>query len=147
MVVRVFNVKDALTQTLTNMDWIVYVRTLQDTQKKLVWIQARDVRKLILSNDLEFRQSSANCCNVIKAPMVVLKEFNDKQFCMEIVYVITRTLLHHVMALHNAPFNMPFHRSITNYPHKEKYTNLHYIGAILNPHLIENSTNIIIKMQ
>lgn len=120
---------------------------MQDTQKKLVRIQARDMRKLILGNDLEFWQSCANCCIVIKAPMAVLKEFNDKQFCMEIIYVTTRTLLHHVTELHNAPFNMPFHQPITVCTHKEKYTNLHYIGALLNPHLIENSTNIMIKMQ
>jgi hypothetical protein len=60
MVARVLDVKEALKQTVTDIEWDTYVRTLSDTQRKPVRTQARDVRRLILGNDSEFWQSCAN---------------------------------------------------------------------------------------
>jgi hypothetical protein len=40
MVARVMEVKEALKQTVANVEWDTYVRTLSDTQKKPLWAQA-----------------------------------------------------------------------------------------------------------
>lgn len=53
MVARLFDVKEALKQTMNDVEWDMYVRTLLDTQ-------AQEVRKLILSDDYDFWQSCAN---------------------------------------------------------------------------------------
>jgi hypothetical protein len=107
IVARVLDVKEALKQTVTNVEWDTYVKTLSDTQRKPVRTQARELRRLILGEDSEFWQSCINYCTVMKAVVVALKEFDGKQPCMGNVYMIMRALCHHVAALHNAPFNMP----------------------------------------
>jgi hypothetical protein len=79
----------------------------------------------------------------MKTAVVVLKEFDGKQPCMGNVYMIMRTLCHHITALHNAPFNMPsdfmepFEVALRN---REALvaSDLHYAGTLLNPHLIKN---------
>jgi hypothetical protein len=106
MVARVIDVKEALKQTVTDVEWDTYVITLSDTQRKLVRTQAWELRKLILGDDSEFWQSCANYCTIMKAAVAALKEFDGKQPCMGNVYMIMRTLHHHVAALYNAPFNM-----------------------------------------
>jgi hypothetical protein len=143
MVARVLDVKEALKQTVTDVEWDTYVRTLSDTQRKPIRTQARELRRLILGDDSEFWQSCANYCTVMKAAVVVLKEFDGKQPCMGNVYMIMRALRHHVAALRNAPFNMP---SDLVEPLELALTNrgllvasdLHYAGALLNPHLIKD---------
>jgi hypothetical protein len=60
--------------------------------------QAREGRKLILSDDFEFWQSCANYCIVMKATLATLKGFDDKQPCMDNVYIIMRALHHHMVA-------------------------------------------------
>jgi hypothetical protein len=40
MVIKTLNMKKTLKQTMTNVEWDTYVRTLLDTQKKPVWTQA-----------------------------------------------------------------------------------------------------------
>jgi hypothetical protein len=54
MVARVLDVKEALKQTVTDVNWDTYVRTLSDTQKKPVQTQARELRRLTLDDDSEF---------------------------------------------------------------------------------------------
>jgi hypothetical protein len=143
MVARVLDVKEALKQTVTDVEWDTYVRTLSDTQEKLVWTQAQEVRRLILGDDYEFWQSCANYCIVMKAAMAALKEFDGKQPCMGNVYIIMRALWHHVAALHNAPFNMPndlvepLEVSLRN---REAMvaSDFHYADALFNPHLIKD---------
>jgi hypothetical protein len=79
----------------------------------------------------------------MKAAVIALKEFDGKQPCMGNVYMIMRALRHHVAALQNAPFNMPsdlvepFEVALRN---REALvaSNLHYAGALLNPHLIKD---------
>ena len=79
----------------------------------------------------------------MKATVAVLKEFNGKQPCMGNVYMIMRALCHHVATLRNAPFNMP---SDLVEPLELALVNrgvlvasdLHYAGALLNPHLIKD---------
>jgi hypothetical protein len=93
MVARILDVKEALKQTVTDVEWDTYVRTLSDTQRKLVRTQARELRRLILGDDSEFWQSCANYCTVMKAVVVALKEFDGKQPCMGNVYMIMRALL------------------------------------------------------
>jgi hypothetical protein len=79
----------------------------------------------------------------MKTTVVALKEFEGKQPCMGNIYIIMRVLRHHVAALNNAPFNMPsdlvepFEVALRN---REALvaSNLHYVGALLNPHLIKD---------
>jgi hypothetical protein len=79
----------------------------------------------------------------MKAVVVALKEFDGKQPCMGNVYMIIRTLRHHVAALHSAPFNMPndlvepFEVALRN---REDLvaSDLHYAGAFFNSHLIKD---------
>ena len=59
MVARVLDMKEVLKQTITNVEWDTYIRTLSDTQRKPIWTQARELRRLILGNDYEFWQSCA----------------------------------------------------------------------------------------
>jgi hypothetical protein len=54
MVARVLDVKDTLKQTVTDVEWDTYVRTLSDMQRKPVRTQAWEVRRLILGDDSEF---------------------------------------------------------------------------------------------
>jgi hypothetical protein len=82
MVARVLDVKEVLKQTITDVEWDTYFRTLSDMQRKHVRTQVREVRRLILSDDSEFWQSCANYYTVMKAAVAVLKEFNGKQPCM-----------------------------------------------------------------
>jgi hypothetical protein len=63
MVARVLDVKEALKQTVTDVEWDTYVRTLSDTQRKPVRTQAWELRRLILGDDSEFWQSCANYCH------------------------------------------------------------------------------------
>ena len=107
MVAKVLDMKETLKQIVIDGEWNTYVRTLLDTQKKPMWTQAQGVRRLILSDDFEFRQSCANYCTVMKAVVAALKEFDSKQPCMGNIYIIMRALHHYVVGLHNAPFNMP----------------------------------------
>jgi hypothetical protein len=131
MVARVLDVKEALKQTVTDVEWDTYIRTLSNMQRKLVRTQARELRRLILGDESEFWQSCANYCIVMKAVVVVLKEFDGKQPCMGNVYMIMKALCHHVAALHSAPFNMssdlvePFEVALRN---REALvaSNLHY---------------------
>jgi hypothetical protein len=94
---------------MTHVKWDTYIKTLSDMQKKLVWMQARELRRLILSDDSDFWNSCANCCTVMKAAVAALKEFDCKQPCMGNIHIIMRALSHQVAALHNALFNMPSH--------------------------------------
>jgi hypothetical protein len=143
MVARVLDVKEALKQTVTDVEWDTYVRTLSDTQRKPIRTQARELRRLILGDDSEFWQSCANYCIVMKAAVVALKEFDGTQPCMGNVYMIMRAMCQHVAALHSAPFNMPsdlmepFEVALKN---KEALvaSDLHYAGALLNPHFIKD---------
>jgi hypothetical protein len=143
MVARVLDVKEVLKQTVTDVKWDTYVRTLSDTQRKPVRTQAREVRRLILGDDSEFWQSCTNYCTIMKAAVAVLKEFDGKQPCMGNIYIIMRALCHHMAALHNAPFNMPsdlvepLEVALRN---REAMvaSDLHYVGALLNPHLIKD---------
>ena len=75
--------------------------------------------------------------------MVVLKEFDGKQPYMGNIYIIMKALRHHVIALHNAPFNMPsdlVEPLEVAFRNREAIvaSNLHYAGALLNPHLIKD---------
>jgi hypothetical protein len=139
MVARVLNVKEALKQTVTDVEWDMYVRTLSDTQRKPV----REVKRLILGDDSKFWQSCANYCTFMKAEVAALKEFDGKQPYMGNVYMIMRALRHHVAALHNAPFNMPndFVEPLEVALRNKKAlvaSDLHYTGALLNLHLIKD---------
>ena len=135
--------KETLKQIVTDVEWDTYVRTLFNTQRKPIWTQAWELRRLILGDDSEFWQSCINYCIVMKAAVVVLKEFNGKQPCMGNVYMITRALRHHVATLHSAPFNMPsdlvepFEVALRNRK-ALVVSNLHYAGALLNPHFIKD---------
>jgi hypothetical protein len=98
---------------------------------------------LILGDDSEFWQSCANYCTIIKAAVVALKEFDGKQPCMDDVYIIMRALRHHVVALCNAPFNMPGDlveplEVVLRNREAMVASDLHYMGALLNPHLIKD---------
>jgi hypothetical protein len=143
MVARVLDVKEELKQTVTDVEWNTYIRTLSDTQRKPVWTQAWGLRRLILGDDSEFWQSCANYCTIMKAVVVALKELNGKQPCMGNVYMIMRALRHHVAALYNALFNMPsdlvepFEVALRNRKALVA-SDLHYAGALLNPHLIKD---------
>jgi hypothetical protein len=98
MVARILDLKEALKQTMTDLEWNTYIRTLSDMQKKPVRTQAQEVRKLILSDDFEFWQSSTNYCIVMKAAVAMLMQFNGKQPCKDNVYIIMRALHHYVVA-------------------------------------------------
>ena len=143
MVAKVLDVKKTLKQRVTDIKWDTYVRTLFDMQRKPVQTQARELRRLIPANDSEFWQSCANYCTIMKAAMAVLKEFDGKQLHMDNVYMIMRTLRHHMAALRNAPFNMPsnlvesLELALRN---KDALVanDLYYVGALLNPHLIKD---------
>jgi hypothetical protein len=52
MVTKILDMKEALKQTMTNLEWDTYVRTLSDMQNKLVRAQAQEGRKLILERML-----------------------------------------------------------------------------------------------
>jgi hypothetical protein len=143
MVARVLDMKEALKQTVTDVEWDTYVRTFSDTQRKPVRMQARELRRLILGDDSEFWQSCANYCTVMKAVVAALKEFDGKQPCMGNVYMIMRALHHHVVALCNAPFSMPndLVEPLEVAMRNRKAlvaSDLHYAGALLNPHLIKD---------
>jgi hypothetical protein len=84
-------VKEALKQTVTDVESDTYVRTLSDTQRKPIRTQARELRRLILGDDSEFWQSCVNYCTAIKAVVVPLKEFDGKQPCMDNVYMCRNT--------------------------------------------------------
>ena len=121
----------------------MYIRTLSDSLKKPLRMQVQEVRRLMLSDDSDFWQICANYCNVMKAILATLKEFDGKQPCMGNVYIIMRTLCHHVAALHNAPFNMPSHLvdPLEVAFRKKKalaFSDLYYANVLLNPHLIHN---------
>jgi hypothetical protein len=136
-------VKEALKQTVIDVEWDMYVRTLSDTQRKPVRMQAREVRRLILSDDSEFWQSCANYGTVMKATVVVLKEFDGKQPCMGNVFIIIRILWHHVAALRNAPFNIPSHigeplEVVLRNREALVTSDFHYAGLLLNLHLIKD---------
>jgi hypothetical protein len=108
-----------------------------------MWTQAREVRRLILSDDFEFRQSCANYCTIMKEVVATLKEFDGKQPCMGNIYIIMKALHHYVAALHNAPFNTPSYLvDLLDVAFRKKqvltFSNLHYASALLNPHLIHN---------
>jgi hypothetical protein len=75
MVARVLDVKEALKQTVTNVEWDTYVRTLSDMQRKPLRTQAREVRRLILGDDSKFWQSCANYCSIMKAAVAALKTY------------------------------------------------------------------------
>jgi hypothetical protein len=143
MVARVLDMKEALKQMMADVEWDTYARTLSDTQRKPVRTQAREVRTLILSDDSEFWQSCINYYIVMKAKVAALKEFDGKQPCMGNIYIIIRALRHHVAALHNAPFNMLGHLvdALEVALRKREalvYSDLYYVGVLLNPHLIHN---------
>jgi hypothetical protein len=76
MVVGVLEVMEALKQTVIDVAWDRYVRTLSNTQRKPVHTQAQEVRRLILSDGADFWQSLANYCTVMKATVAALKEFD-----------------------------------------------------------------------
>ena len=143
MVARILDVKEAMKQIVTNVEWYTYVTTLFNTQRKLVQTQAREMKRLILGNDFEFWQSCANYRIVMKAAVVVLKEFDGKQPCMDNVYMIMRALRHHMAALHNAPFNKPsdlmepLEDALRN-REAPVASNFHYASDLLNPHLIKD---------
>jgi hypothetical protein len=60
MVARVLDVKEALKQTVTDVEWDTYDRTFSNTQRKPERTQARELRRLILGDDSKFWQSCAN---------------------------------------------------------------------------------------
>jgi hypothetical protein len=101
--------KEAFKQMVTNMEWYMYVRTLQDTHEKQLQTQAWEVKRLILAHDQEFWQNYANYCSFMMAAMVALKEFNGKKPCMTNINIIMRILWHHLTSLYNIPSNMPSH--------------------------------------
>ena len=79
----------------------------------------------------------------MKAIVAASKVFNGKQPCMGNVYIIMRALQHHLVALHNAPFNMPSHlmKSLEIALRNREAmvaSDLHYVGIHLNPHLIKD---------
>jgi hypothetical protein len=75
--------------------------------------------------------------------VAALKEFDGKQPCMGNVYIIMKALWHHVAVLRNAPFNMPGHlveplEVVLRNREAMVASDLHYVGAFLNPHLIKD---------
>jgi hypothetical protein len=79
----------------------------------------------------------------MKAAMAALKEFDGKQPCIGTVYIIMRALRQHVATLQNALFNMPSHliEPLEVALRNRKalvHSDLHYAGALLNPHLIRD---------
>lgn len=101
------------------------------------------MRRLIISDDYEFWQSYANYYVVMKAAVVVLKEFNGKQSCICNVYIIMGALRHHLAALCNAPFNMPGHlidplKVAFNKREALVYGDLHYSSVLYSPHFIHD---------
>ena len=50
MVAWALNVKEVLKQTVTNVEWNMYIRTLSDMQRKPIRTQAHKVRRLILGD-------------------------------------------------------------------------------------------------
>ena len=141
MVSRLLEVKQTLKEAVNDPDWDAYVRTLHDNDRRPFRTNAREVRRLILSEDQDFWQPCANYCTVMKAAVTVLKEFDGKEPCMGNVYVHMRSLGIHVKALQNPPFSMPrdlVHNLESAFEKRRKWivTDLHYAGALLNPHLI-----------
>ena len=79
----------------------------------------------------------------MKAAVAVLKEFNGKQPCMGNVYMIMRALRHHVVALCNAPFNMPNDlveplEDVLRNREALVASDFHYAGAFLNLYVIKD---------
>jgi hypothetical protein len=79
----------------------------------------------------------------MKAVVARLKEFNGKQFCMGNIYMVKRALHHYMAALYNALFNMLSHLldplQIALIKRQDMiFTNLHYVGALLNLHFIQH---------
>jgi hypothetical protein len=75
--------------------------------------------------------------------VAALKEFDGKQPCMEKVYIVMRALCDHMVALYNAPSNMPSHLVDPFEVALRKrealvYSDLHHVGALFNPYLIHN---------
>ena len=73
--------------------------------------------------------------------MATLKDFNIKKPCISNICIIMKALHHHVVALCNAPFNMPSHlvdplEVVLRKRDGLVYNDLYYVGALLNPHLI-----------
>ena len=106
-------------------------------------MQAQELRRLILGDDSGFWQSCAKYCTVMKVVVAALKEFNGKHPYMGNIYMIIRALCHHMVALDNAPFNMPSNLmeplevAVRN---REALvaSDLYYAGVLLNPHLIKD---------
>ena len=141
MVARILDMKDMLKQTIIDLEWDTYARTLFNMQRKLVQTQAWELRRMVLSDDYEFWQSCANYCIVIKAIMAALKEFDGKQPCN--VYIIMKALWHHVAILRIAPFNMPSHlveplEAALRNREAMIASDLQYVGAFFNPHFIKD---------
>ncbi len=77
----------------------------------------------------------------VKPILVSLKAFDGKQPCMGRVWLLMKTLKRHVLSLWNSPFELP--SNLVNVIKNQFYvtwemltTNLHYVGAILNPYLL-----------
>lgn len=139
MINRLLKVKAALVQVVVHKKWEEYVNGLFNRQNGLrSHALACLVRNTIL--DETFWVRCENFVHIVEPALVTLKTFDGKTPAMGRAWLAMNNLRKHVFSLRDAPFSLD--SSIATRFEKQfkqrwkmMMTDLHYVGAMLNPYL------------
>jgi hypothetical protein len=97
MVERLFKLKLAIEQIVTNLNWTTFVNFLCGSHHQKLFTKVRAIRTNIKRD--EFLDTCANFVHMVELVLVSLRAFDGKQPCMGRVWLIMKTLERHVLSL------------------------------------------------
>jgi hypothetical protein len=132
-------VKNALEQLVIHPRWTEYVRSLFNRQKGH---HAHALASLMRATILEgnFWHWYQNYVHMVEDVLKALRIFNRWEAAMGRAWLMMNNLKKHIFNLRNPPFNLPGRIAVTLEEYFTKrwdmmVTDLHYVGALLNPYL------------
>ena len=140
MIDRLLNVKEALEQTVVDLQWTAYIskRSRDGRDKERT---ARTIKIVVLNE--HFWDCCTNFQEMVAPVVYALREFDAKEPSIGKVLAILRDLEKHVLALRTEPFNLD--SDFANLAERQFYarkqmisTDLHSAGALLNPYLLHD---------
>jgi len=139
MIERLFKLRPTIEQTIFDLDSTTFFNSLHGSHHQKSFTNAKAIWTNV--KRYTFWDTYANFIHMVELILMSLRAFDGKQPCMGKAWLIMKTLEWHVLSLWNALFELP--SNFLNVIKDQFYqrwkmltTDLHYVGAFLNPYLL-----------